>query len=441
MPHIIYFNCTEQAAPPARRGGYPSNIPPRPRAPGNQAIYQNHGNRRGVPAPFPIQLVQAVLTLPIAVISTSVKIVGRTLGLGLSIAGAIAQRVLPARVSNSLRSAARAITEGPQVEDPAASAADFIRSFSAKHGERVPRWQACGWQEAATRAQSEGKFLFVYLHSPRHQNTEEFCANTLCAPNFVDYINSTFVAWAGDVRFADAFRLSSSLRAAAYPYCALLAFSGSRTRLVTCVEGSIRPDALAEVLQAALVEHGSMLWEERAAQEQRQIDRQLREEQDAEYQRSLEADRERERKREQERVAAELAEQQRKEAAAAAAAALEAEEERKAEFCASIERRRSEKRLCLPEEPSLDVANTTSIRIRLPNGSTHQRRFMSSDQVQIVQDWVDGLESLEHLKYSLAMTYPRRLLSGREIMVQSLEELGLTPQAVLLVQPEDEDGS
>jgi FAS-associated factor 2 len=316
---------------------------------------------------------------------------------------------------------------------------DFIQSFTAKHGERVPRWQACGWQEAATRAQSEGKFLFVYIHSSRHQDAEEFCSNTLCAPNFVDYLNSTFITWAGDVRCADAFRLSSSLRAAAYPYCALLAFSGSRTRLVTCVEGSIRPDALAEVLQAALVEHGSMLWEERAAQEQRQIDRQLREEQDAEYQRSLEADREREKKREEERAAAEEAQRQQQAAAAAAAAALAAEQARKDEFTATIQRRRSEKRLSLPEEPSSDVPNTTLIRIRLPNGSTHQRRFMASDQLQIVQDWVDGLESHEHLKYSLATTYPRRVYTGSEIMGQSLEELDLAPQAVLLVQPEDED--
>jgi FAS-associated factor 2 len=196
---------------------------------------------------------------------------------------------------------------------------------------------------------------------------------------------------------------------------------------------------LAEVLQAALVEHGSMLWEERAAQEQRQIDRQLREEQDAEYQRSLEADRERERKRQEERAAAEAAQQQERDAAAAAAAALAAEEVRKAEFTASIERRRSEKRLSLPDEPSADVPDTTLIRIRLPNGATHQRRFMSSDQLQIVQDWVDGLESHEHLKYSLATTYPRRVYTGRVDMVQSLKELELMPQAVLLVQPQEDD--
>lgn len=34
---------------------------------------------------------------------------------------------------------------------------------------RGPRWQECGWQEATGRAQAEGKFLMVYLHSSQHQ--------------------------------------------------------------------------------------------------------------------------------------------------------------------------------------------------------------------------------------------------------------------------------
>ena len=216
-----------------------------------------------------------------------------------------------------------------------------------------------------------------------------------------------------------------------------MAFSGARTRLVTCVEGSIGPEALSEVLQAALVEHGSMLWQERAAQEQRERDRQLREEQDFEYQRSLEADREREQQAAAQRAAEQEAERQRLEAESAAAAALAAEEARKAEAAAAIERRRSEKRLSLPEEPAAGVEGTTLIRIRLPNGTTHQRRFYAADVLQIVQDWVDGLDSHDHLRYSLATTYPRRVLTSDEYLGQSLEALGLTPQAVVLVQPED----
>ena len=64
---------------------------------------------------------------------------------------------------------------------------------------------------------------------------------------------------------------------------------------------------------------------------------------------------------------------------------------------------------------------------------------MASDPLQVLRDWVDVLESHEHLVYSLATTYPRRVFSGEETMRKSLEELGLAPQAVVLVQPEDED--
>jgi hypothetical protein len=38
-----------------------------------------------------------------------------------------------------------------------------------RYGAVQPRWQECGWGEAATRAHGEGKFLFVYLHSALHQ--------------------------------------------------------------------------------------------------------------------------------------------------------------------------------------------------------------------------------------------------------------------------------
>lgn len=60
------------------------------------------------------------------------------------------------------------------------------------------------------------------------QDTDAFCRGTLCAPEVADYCNATFLCWGGDLRHSDAFRLSASLRAAAYPYVALLAFSGTR---------------------------------------------------------------------------------------------------------------------------------------------------------------------------------------------------------------------
>jgi hypothetical protein len=114
--------------------------------------------------------------------------------------------------------------------------------------------------------------------------------------------------------------LASSLNVARYPYVALLAFSGPRwvvgrgergrgdsggplgaaacgaaaragtaaartrppalpphlpspppcsTRLITCVEGRMGPQALLEVLQAGVADHGGLLWQEAAERQQR----------------------------------------------------------------------------------------------------------------------------------------------------------------------------
>jgi len=389
------------------------------------------------PVPRPLQLVNAVITLPFVVLHTSLRLAFQTLVFGATVVGAVASRVLPQCLTAPMRSAVRAIAQGPAEQPPATAAASFIQSFSAKYGERAPRWQVCGWQEAATRAQNEGKFLFVYIHSARHQDAAAFCANTLCAPAFVDYLNATFLAWGGDLRSSDAFRLASSLRAAVYPYCALLAFSGTRTQRITCIEGAIGPEALAEVLQAALSEHGGILWQDRAQREQRETDRRLREEQDAEYQRSLEADRERERQAEAARAAAREAEEKRLQAERAAAEAAAQEAEKQAEAEAALERRRVEKRRTLPEEPEAGVEGVALIRVRLPSGATHQRRFMGSDALQVVMDWVDALDSHDHMTYSLATTYPRKVFRGPEDLQKTLNEHELAPHSVLLVQPEE----
>ena len=57
--------------------------------------------------------------------------------------------------------------------------------------------------------------------------------------------------------------------------------------------------------------------------------------------------------------------------------------------------------------------------------------------MQKAYDFVDTLEGLSTLRYSLASSYPRRVFNG-EMMRQSFQDLGLTPQALLFVQPDDD---
>jgi hypothetical protein len=205
---------------------------------------------------------------------------------------------------------------------------------------------------------------------------------------------------------------------------------------VTCVEGLLSPESLIDTLQSALQTHDDLLRQERSVRERREADRRLREEQDAEYRRALEADREREAKAEVEKERLNALEKEK----ARAEAAVAEEERRKAEAASAVERRRTEKRLSLPEEPPVGTPDTALLRVRFPSGSTHQRRFLLMDTLQAVHDWVDAIEGHGHLRYSLATTIPRRVLSAEPAaMGQTLESLKLEPPVLLVVQPEDED--
>lgn len=425
---MLYVPSDELQGQSSRQDG----VPPRPQPPSDIQDVQGDYHRQHGHPPVPVPMILAV---PLRVLRLSFGVIGKVLGISGHLVRSIAEKILPRRVMRFLRSVSRALLGGPQQMDPTTSAVDFIRRFTAKHGERCPRWQISGWEAAASRAQSEGLFLFVYLQSSMHQDTESFCADTLCAPAFVDYLNSTFLAWGGDIRYSDAFKLASSLRVCSYPYCGLLAFSGSRTRLITSVEGPIRPEALAELLQTALVEHGGLLWEERIVQEQRENDRRLREEQDAEYQQSLEADRARELERKRAEEVERQKQYEKEEAERLERERIEAERMEQERIALALEKRRESKKAILEEEP-IDEAEVAVIRVRFPSGETHQRKFSRQSSLQKVFDWVESLDCNVFQNFSLSTTYPRRILSEEQAM-RSLEELEFSRQTALAVQPEE----
>ncbi|GAB4818640.1 hypothetical protein N2152v2_005686 [Parachlorella kessleri] len=439
---ITMFFEQHPASPTQRARPHPPDVPPRPRAPAIHARAPQHGGG-GIVLPAP---VGAVLALPFTVITAGFGLVFRVINLSASVASIVLRQILPRPVFNALTGAARAIQNGSRELDPTASAQAFVAEWRERYGGAAggssaasegPHWLECGWQEATNRATAEGKFLLVYLHAWQHQDTEAFCRGTLSDPQLVEYIHSTLLCWGGDLRHSDAFRLSSSLRAAAYPYLGLLAFSGARTRLVTCIEGRMAPSQVLTLLQQAVAENAQLLWQEQAERQQREFDRRLREEQDAEYQRSLEADRQREQAREEERQAAEAAEKAQREAEERERAEREAEERRKAEAEAALAARKAAKAAALPPEPAAGTPGTTLIRLRLPTGANHQRRFRAEDPMQVVYDYADSLPTLNSLKYSLATAFPRRVY-GTETLQQPLSSLDLVPQGVLLVQPEDD---
>lgn len=344
--------------------------------------------------------------------------------------------LLPGPALRFLQGLARSITDSSRDASPQEAAQAFIRDFSLLYGSDSPQWEPTGWQQAATRAHQRFNFLFVYLHSPRHPDTDDFCRETLCNQEVAAYIDATFVAWAGSIHHSDAFRLSNSLGASSYPYCALLAFSGSRTQLIAAIQGTRSPEALLAALRHAVDRHGSHLAVEQADHNQRDYDRRLREEQDQAYQASLQADQAREREREKARLAAEA------EAKAAADAEQRARQEQEAQRLAAEqqeaarEAEKARKRAMLPPEPPAGSPGAAQIRIRLREG-THQRNFPDEIPLQAVADWVSSLEGGPAASFSLVSTYPRTVFRGG-MLGQSLKQLGLAPQSVLVVHLEDD---
>ncbi|KAG9160726.1 hypothetical protein Leryth_022311 [Lithospermum erythrorhizon] len=140
----------------------------------------------------------------------------------------------------------------------------------------------------------------------------------------------------------------------------------------------------------------------------------LREEQDDEYFASLQADREKELKAKEDKEEA-LAEERRK----------EEELLRKIEEDKETERQLAEKEASLPQEPALKDENAVTLLVRMPDGSRRGRRFLKSDKLQSLFDFIDVGRVIKPGTYKVVIPYPRRAFSDGESSL-TLNELGLT---------------
>ncbi|CAD6218462.1 unnamed protein product [Miscanthus lutarioriparius] len=151
----------------------------------------------------------------------------------------------------------------------------------------------------------------------------------------------------------------------------------------------------------------------------------LREQQDDEYLASLQADQEKELKALQE------AEQRRLEETAAREAALEKqkqeEEERRKKQLEEeeLESSLASKQASLPLEPPPDAEGAVTVVVRMPDGSRQGRRFLKTDKLQFLFDFLDIGRTCKPGTYRLVRTYPRRTFTSNEGDV-SFSDLGLT---------------
>ncbi|XP_047313621.1 plant UBX domain-containing protein 8-like, partial [Impatiens glandulifera] len=129
--------------------------------------------------------------------------------------------------------------------------------------------------------------------------------------------------------------------------------------------------------------------------------RMIREQHDDEYLASLQADREKELKAVEEAEVMRLEEQAVKEAVA------EAKSSRKNSL-QEIERNLAAKEASLPKEPMADDENAVTFLVRMPDGSRRGRRFVKSDKLQSLFDFIDVGRVVKPGSYRLVRPYPRR---------------------------------
>lgn len=192
---------------------------------GSQFVSQRHepSQQSGSPpnAVAAPGLVWKVITLPISAISGSLQLLSGAIGLGMWAAGGVLSYSLGMIGLGSGRageSSARLVS----VSAVASEAMQFVASFERDYGTRRPNFVSEGFMDALQRSRNSFKLLFVYLHSPEHPDTPSFCERTLCSEALAAYINENFVSWGGSIRASEGFKMSNSLKASRFPFCAVV---------------------------------------------------------------------------------------------------------------------------------------------------------------------------------------------------------------------------
>ncbi|XP_041014982.1 plant UBX domain-containing protein 9 [Juglans microcarpa x Juglans regia] len=97
----------------------------------------------------------------------------------------------------------------------------------------------------------------------------------------------------------------------------------------------------------------------------------------------------------------------------------------KKEIMEDLERSLAIKEALLPQEPAADDENIVTLLVRMPDGSRYGRRFLKSDKLQLLFDFIDVGRVVKSGTYRVVRPYPRHAFSFSDSSL-SLSELGLT---------------
>ncbi|EXJ87502.1 hypothetical protein A1O3_04462 [Capronia epimyces CBS 606.96] len=335
---------------------------------------------------------------------------------------------------------------------PAETTRRFIREFSEEYGTNTLPFVETGFNLSLDNAKKDLKFLLVVLLSPSHDENTTWVQETLLSnqmKSFLDSHANELFLWGGNVRDPEAYQVSSSLQCTKFPFVALVCQtteSGSTAMTVIMrAAGPMPASELVAKLGTAMTTLQAQLAAARAQRAEQQASRNLRQEQDSAYERSLAQDRERARRRREEEEAAARAEKE------ALERAREVEKRR-----ADMAQWRQWRAQSLPKEPGPEVNDAIRVSIRMASGERVIRKFHSNADLDELYAFVDCYEAVKARQVAGTIgeeveepvnyehEYGFRLVSPMPRTVYDLEKGGSVGEIIgraanLIVEPIEEE--
>lgn len=147
-------------------------------------------------------------------------------------------RVRGANTASVFGTMRRLFQPQPVAFNPDADTRKFIDSFSSTYSSDHVNFVDGSYKTCVANAFRQSKLLLIYLHSPLHEDTDNFCQQVLCSPAFCQFTNDNFICWGGSVWNAEAYSLTMQLKCTTFPFFAVLMCQSENTvEIVERIEG------------------------------------------------------------------------------------------------------------------------------------------------------------------------------------------------------------
>ena len=271
------------------------------------------------------------------------------------------------------------------------------------------------FQDALQVSKDELRYLVVYHYSPVHARAHEI-ESFACDTQIARLINDNCVLFVSDVSTPLGRKLEELHDIASFPSLAFaFPFGGPTGKVLEVVRAR---DITSATVRHICEQNMSLFDAQRARQHEEDERRAVREEQEAAYNDALARAQQEEEAKQQAEEAARVAQER----AEAEAKERDEKQQMRDDMNAKAQAFASE------AEPSGDASCT--IAVRFPNGKRVRRRFLRSDRVGKVYDFVDASQCVSR-DYTLVRMMPKRALGDRDA---TLEEEKLTPSAALVLE-------